>query len=484
MIKLINNRNNMPKINYQDLEKKLTAQKRNAWDVFDDHAKKAAFEFSESYKKFLNQSKTEREAVRASVKLAENAGFKNINSVKSLKAGDKIYAVNRGKSLFLAKIGKNPLSAGFNMIMPHIDSPHLDLKVMPLYEDENLAFLKTHYYGGIKKYQWPTIALSLRGIVYLENGKTVEINIGEKETDPIFMITDLLPHIDRHGTPGSKIESREVQGEDLNLVVGSIPVKDEKIKEKVKLAVLEYLWNQYGIKEIDLAGAELRAVPREKARDLGFDRSLIAAFGQDDLVCAYAALAGIMESKTGDKTQILAMVDREEIGSAGNTSANSYFLETFVSDLSKLSGEQSGMDYVYKIFSKSRAISADVAAGLDPDYKDAFDVKNACRLGFGLAIEKYTGFGGKYSTSEVSGEFMRELMELYNKNKNIVYQLSGGIGKIDKGGGGTIAKYLANRNMEAIDAGVALFNMHAPLEISSKADIFCAYAGYKAFLEN
>ena len=474
----------MPKTNYQDLEKKLIAPRKNAWEVWDEKTKQSSFKFSEGYKKFLNQAKTEREAVTASLELARQAGFKDMAAAKSLKVGDKVYTVNRGKNLFLAKIGKKPLSHGFNMIMPHIDSPHLDLKVMPLYEDEGLAFLKTHYYGGIKKYQWPTIALALHGRVYLENGATVEINIGEKDSDPIFMITDLLPHIDRHGFPGLKVESREIQGEDLNLMVGSIPVKDEKIKEKVKLAILEYLWNEYGLKEIDLASAELRAVPCEKARDLGFDRSLIAAFGQDDLVCAYAALLGIIESKASEKTQILAMVDREEIGSAGNTGANSYFLETFVSDLSKLVGGEDDLDYVYKIFSKSQAISADVTAGLDPDYKDAFDIRNTCRLGFGLAIEKYTGHGGKYSASEASGEFMQKLMALYNKNKAIIYQLVGGMGKIDKGGGGTIAKYLANRNMEVIDAGVALFNMHAPLEIASKADIFCAYLGYKAFLEN
>jgi len=474
----------MSKTNYKDLEKKLTLQKRNAWEVWDEKIKQSAFKFSEGYKKFLNQSKTESEAVVASIELAKRAGFKDMATVKSLKAGDKVYAVNRGKSLFLAKVGKKPLDNGFNMIMPHIDSPHLDFKVAPLYEDENLAFLKTHYYGGIKKYQWPTIALALHGQVYLENGKKVEINIGEKDSDPIFMITDLLPHIDRHGAPGQKIESRDVQGEELNLMVGSIPVKDEKIKEKVKLAILEYLWNEYGIKEINLASAELHAVPCEKARDLGFDRSLIAAFGQDDLVCAYAALIGIIESKVSEKTQILAMVDREEIGSAGNTGANSYFLETFVSDLSELIDGEDDINHVYKIFAKSQAISADVTAGLDPDYKDAFDTRNTCRLGFGLAIEKYTGHGGKFSTSEASGKFMQELITLYSKNKSMVYQLAGGMGKIDKGGGGTIAKYLANRNLEVIDAGVALFNMHAPLEIASKADIYCAHLGYKAFLEN
>jgi len=474
----------MPKTNYQDLEKKLTAQRKNAWEVWDEKTKQSAFKFAEGYKKFLNQAKTEREAVAASIESAKRAGFKDMTAVKSLKAGDKVYAVNRGKSLFLAKVGKKPLRHGFNMVMPHIDSPHLDLKVMPLYEDENLAFLKTHYYGGIKKYQWPTIALAMHGQVYLENGKKIEINIGEKDSDPIFMITDLLPHVDRHGASGSKVESKEVLGEELNLLVGSIPVKDEKVKEKVKLAILEYLWNEYGMKEINLASAELRAVPCEKARDLGFDRSLVSAFAQDDLVCTHAALMGILDSRVGEKTQILAMVDREEIGSAGNTGANSCFLETFVSDLSELVDGEDDLDHVYKIFAKSQAISADVTAGLDPDYKDAFDVRNTCRLGFGLAIEKYTGHGGKFSASEASGKFIQELMTLFNKNKNMVYQLAGGLGKIDKGGGGTIAKYLANRNMEVIDAGVALFNMHAPLEISSKADIYCAYLGYKAFLEN
>lgn len=474
----------MPKTNYKDLEKKLILKRKNAWEIWDEKTKQSAFKFSEGYKKFLNQSKTEREVVATSITLAKQAGFKDITTVKSLKAGDKVYASNRGKSLFLAKVGKKPLANGFNMVMPHIDSPHLDFKVMPLYEDENLAFLKTHYYGGIKKYQWPTIALAIHGEVYLENGKKVEINIGEKDSDPIFMITDLLPHAERPSGPGSKFELRDVQGEELNLVVGSIPVKDEKIKEKVKLAILEYLWNEYGMKEIDLASAELRAVPCEKARDLGFDRSLIAAFGQDDLVCTYSTLMGILDSKVGEETQILAMVDREEIGSVGNTSVNSYFLETFVSNLSELVDGEDDLEDIYKIFSKSKAISAEVTAGLDPDYKDAFDTRNVCRLGFGLAIEKYTGHGGKYSTSEASGKFMKELIELYNKNKFIVYQVAGGLGKIDKGGGGTIAKYLANRNIEVIDAGVPLFNMHAPLEIACKADIYCAYLAYKTFLEN
>jgi len=474
----------MPKTNYQDLEKKLTLKRKNAWEVWDEKTKQSAFKFAEGYKQFLNQSKTVNEAVKTSVALAKQAGFKDMATVKSLKAGDKVYAINRDKSLFLAKVGKKPLSEGFNMVMPHIDSPHLDFKVIPLFEDENLAFLKTHYYGGIKKYQWPTIALAIHGQVYLADGKKIEINIGEKDSDPVFMITDLLPHVDRPNGPGSKFELRDVQGEELNLVVGSMPVKDEKVKEKVKLAILEYLWNEYGIKEIDLASAELRAVPCEKARDLGFDRSLISAFGQDDLVCAYTALVGIMESKASDKTQILAMVDREEIGSTGNTGANSYFLESFVSGLSELVDGEDDLEDVYKIFAKSQAVSADVTAGLDPDYKDAFDVRNSCRLGYGLAIEKYTGHGGKFSTSEASGKFMKELIDLYNKNKAIVYQLSGGIGKIDKGGGGTIAKYLANRNLEVIDAGVPLFNMHAPLEIACKSDIYCAYLGYKTFLEN
>jgi len=475
----------MPKkIDYKNLEKKLAARKKSAWEIWDEKTKAEAFKFAEGYKKFINAAKTERETAAAGVKMAEAAGFKEISKAKTLKAGDKVYAVNRGKTLLLARIGKKGLENGLKLLMSHIDSPHLDLKISPLYEDEKLAFFKTHYYGGIKKYQWPTIALALHGTVYLKDGKKKEVVIGEKESDPVFMITDLLPHLDRPGGPGTLARGREVTGEDLNLLVGSMPVKDEKIKDRVKLAVLEYLHNEFGIAEEDLASAELAAVPSEKARDLGFDRSLISAYGHDDKICSYAALESIFDAKSADKTAVCAWVDREEIGSEGNTGVQSTFIEIFISDILKLLKGKGSMDEVYRALSRGQAISADVTVAVDPDYKDVHDLRNAHRLGHGLAMEKYTGSGGKYNSSEAAGEFIAELRTIFAKNKNIVCQMSGGLGKIDLGGGGTIAMYMANRNMDIVDMGVPLFNMHAPLEIASKADLYAAYLGYKAFLEN
>jgi aspartyl aminopeptidase len=474
----------MAKIDYNKLEKQLRYKRKNSWEVWDDKTKKDAFSLAENYKRYLNSAKTARESINVCVKAARVNGFANIGSCKSLKAGDLAYFVQRDKSMAMVRIGKKGLKNGFKLLIAHVDSPHLDFKVTPLFEEENLAFIKTHYYGGIKKYQWPTIALALHGVVYLTNGKTVEINIGEKETDPVFMITDLLPHLDRAGGPGTLARQREIQGEELNLVVGSIPVKDEKVKEKVKLAVLEILYQIYGISEEDLSSADIEVVPSEKARDLGFDRSLISAYGHDDRSCVYTSIEAFFKAKNTDQTQICILVDREEIGSEGNTSARSIFIEVFISDILKLLKEKSGLDEVFRIFSKSRGISADVTAAVDPDYKDVHDLRNAARLGYGIVMEKHTGSGGKYSTSEASGDYISDLRRIFAKNKNITYQFMGGIGKIDLGGGGTIAKYLANRNMEIIDMGIPLFNMHAPLEIASKADIYSAFLAYKEFLEN
>jgi len=474
----------MAKKDYKKLEKELTIQKKNCWDVWSESIKKKSFQFAEDYKKFLNVCKTERETVKEAIKIARKNGFKDISEVKGLKPGSKVYFNQQNKSLILARIGKKSLLEGLRIVMSHIDSNHLDLKVNPLYEDEGMAFFKTHYYGGIKKYQWPTIALALHGIVYLENGKEVEIEIGEKENEPIFMVTDLLPHLDRSGGPGGEIKKREVQGEDLNLVVGSIPVKDEKVKEKIKLAILEYLNKEYGMKEEDFSSAELQAVPSEKARDLGFDRSLISAYGHDDRICAYSSIQSFLDAKNIDQTQLCIMVDREEIGSEGATGAQSIFIESFVAHILELSEQEEKISNVYKIFSKSKAISSDVTAAIDPDYKDVHDPRNAHRIGYGVAMEKYTGAGGKYSTSEASGRFVQELRIVLKKNKNIIYQLGGGLGKVDMGGGGTIAKYLANRNMDVVDMGVAMLNMHAPLEIASKADLYCAYLAYKEFYNN
>lgn len=477
------------KKNYQKLQEQLASRPKSCWERWSRQTTNKAYTFAEDYKRFLNIAKTESEAVREGVRMARKKGFKDIRQAKNLKAGDKVYFVQQNKSVIFARIGAKGFDKGMNILMSHVDAPHLDLKVRPLYEEENLAFFKTHYYGGIKKYQWPTVPLALHGAVYLENGKEVDINLGEKEDEPVFMITDLLPHLDRAGGPGTTIKSREVEGEHLNLIIGGIPVgskEKDKINEKVKLAILEHLYGKYGIKEEDLSSADLKAVPSEKARDLGFDKSLVSAYSHDDKICSYAALKSLLDitgEKMTDKAQVCIWVDREEIGSEGITGAQSLFIENFVAEAAeKMKDKPAGISYVYTSFSKSRAISADVTAALDPDYKDAHDVRNASRLNYGIAVEKYTGAGGKASTSEGSGEFMRDLRRIFKKNKDITYQLSGGLGKIDQGGGGTIAKFMANRNIETVDAGVAVFNMHAPVEIASKGDLYCAYLGYEQFL--
>jgi aspartyl aminopeptidase len=378
----------------------------------------------------------------------------------------------------LARIGKKKFAEGCKIIMAHVDSPHLDLKISPLYEDENLAFFKTHYYGGIKKYQWPTIPLALHGDIYLEDGSKKEIVIGEKEDDTKFMITDLLPHLE-----GKK--ERKVKGEDLNLLVGSLPVDDKKIKEKVKLAVLEILYEKYGIKEGDFSSAELQAVPAAKASDIGVDRSFVGGFGHDDKSSSFTSIEALINSKDAEFSQICVLIDREEIGSEGATGAQSVVVERFFVKLLQLAGIKNvGMNNVYEMFEKSEMISGDVTAGVDPDYKDVHDLKNSVRFGYGLALEKHTGYGGKYSSSEASAKFVQSLKSSLDKNKNAVYQISGGLGKIDQGGGGTIAKYMANRGLDIIDAGVPVFNMHAPLELISKADLYSAYLGYKVFYES
>ncbi|MFW5888533.1 MAG: aminopeptidase [Patescibacteria group bacterium] len=475
------------KKDYKKLQEKLAIQKQSCWEKWNDKTVEKAYAFAEGYKVFLNEAKTEREAVSVGVKMAEKKGYENIENKKEVRPGDKVYFVHRDKSVIFAQVGQKGLKKGTRMVMSHIDAPHLDLKVSPLYEEENIAFLKTHYYGGIKKYQWPAIALALHGKAYLADGRDVDIIIGEKEDDPVFMITDLLPHLDKN-REGSAGKDGGVQGEHLNMVVGSRPVKavdkKHKLENKVKLAVLEYLHDRYGIVEEDLASAELQAVPSEKARDLGFDKSMISAYGHDDKICSYSCLQSLFDSKNGNESRICIWVDREEIGSEGATGAKSLFIERFLSILSeKLKDHQTGISEIYKIFSQSKAISADVTAAIDPDYKEVHDPRNAPRAGFGLAMEKYTGAGGKVSTSEASGSFVRELRNILNKNKDVLFQLGGGLGKIDQGGGGTIAKFMANRDIEIIDMGVPLFNMHAPLEIASKADLYCAYLGYKEFLQ-
>ncbi len=465
------------KSKYEKLQEKLTNTKKNIWQEWNKKIHKEVFSFSEKYKTFLNSAKTEFETVEFIESLVSKKGFKNIENIKNIKAGDKVYWNYKDRSIFVAKIGKKIFNTGLKIVMSHIDTPHLDLKVSPLYEDENMAFFKTHYYGGIKKYQWPTIPLALHGVVYLSNGKKININIGEKKGESQFMITDLLPHLERK-------EQSNTKGEDLNLLVGSIPVDDKKVSEKVKLAVLEFLYKKYKIKEADLASAELQAVPSTKAVDIGFDKSLIGAYGHDDRSCSFANIKSFIDAKNSDATQVAILIDREEIGSDGASGAKSIIIERFIGKiLDKIPKQKSNMKTVYDVFEKSYALSADVTAGVDPDYKDVHDLKNAIRIGYGVGIEKYTGYGGKYSASEASAKYIAKLFQIFNKNKNIKYQISGGLGKIDLGGGGTIAKYMANRGLDIVDVGVPVLNMHAPMEIVSKADLYAAYLTYKEFFE-
>ena len=469
----------MPKkTNYQALEKKLRFEKKNCWEVWSETEKKKALEFCEPYKNFLDKAKTEREATQFGVKIAEKNGFKEISKCKTLKSGDKVYAVNRGKNLLLAVIGKKLLDDGFRLIMSHIDSPRLDLKVSPLYEEESLAFFKTHYYGGIKKYHWPTIPLALHGTIVLGSGKKIDIKIGEDDNDPIFMITDLLPHLAKEQL--KKPLEEAIVGEELNILVGSIPVGDKEIKEKVKLAILEHINKEYGMTEEDFFSADVQAVPAARARDIGFDRSMVGAYGQDDSVCAWSSLMAMINAKTTDKTQICLWTDREEIGSEGSTGAQSVFFESFTARLLELVGcDGNNIKDVYQVFSKSEALSSDVTAAFDPDYKDVSDPRNSAKLGYGVAIERYTGHRGKSGTSEASAEYVQKIRKILNGNK-VVWQTAG-LGKVDGGGGGTIAMFMAKRNIDIIDMGVALFNMHAPMEIASKADIYSSYLAYKAF---
>jgi len=470
----------MPKKDYKKIEKELTYKKRNCWDEWSEAEQKKALAFSENYKDFLNKAKTEREAIIVGVDILKKKGYKDVANLKNLKAGDKFYSVNRGKGLIAGVVGKKKIDEGFRLVMSHVDSPRLDLKVMPMYEDEKLAFFKTHYYGGIKKYHWPTIQLALHGFVVLKNGKQVSFVIGEDEKDPIFMITDLLPHLARRQM--EKTLDKAIAGEELNIMVGSIPVSDKDVKERVKLAILEHLNDKYGMIEEDFYSSEITAVPSAKARDLGFDRSMVAAYGQDDKVCAFSSLDSLLSSKQANQTQIIYWVDREEIGSVGVTGATSNYFETVISRLLVLFGSKHGFSDVHELFARSMAISSDVTAGYDPDYKDVHDTLNAARLGGGVALERHTGHRGKSSTSEASAEYLQKIRTIFD-NAGVVWQ-GAGLGKIDEGGGGTIAMFMASRNIEIVDVSIALFNMHAPMEIASKADIYSAYLAYKAFFEN
>jgi aspartyl aminopeptidase len=466
----------------QILADKLCFSPKNCWEGLDAAREKEVETFAESYRHFLDAGKTERECVAAALDLLGKRGFINIETLgdKKLGAGMKVYQNIRGKALLCAVIGKRPLAEGCNILGAHIDSPRLDLKQNPLYEDSDLALFDTHYYGGIKKYQWTAIPLSMHGVFVREDGTKIEINIGEGPDDPVFTITDLLPHLAREQM--QKKASEAVDGEDLDILAGSRPYADEEVREKVKLRLLSLLHENYGIREQDFAAAEIEFVPAFHARDLGLDRSMIGAYGHDDRCCAWpvlAALTDLAAAKDGcEKTALCYLSDKEEIGSDGNTGARSNTFENFIALL--CAGTGGGEMEVRRCLSRSAMLSADVNAAFDPAYAGVFDKKNASFVGKGLVLTKYTGSGGKYGASDANAEFCARVQAILNRNE-IKWQF-GELGKVDKGGGGTIALYAANLGVEVLDCGIPVLSMHSPFEVISKIDLFTAYQAYRAFL--
>lgn len=433
---------------------------------------KKADKYCEDYKKFIDHSKTEREAVKTAVKLAEKAGFVPFEQDKKYKAGDRIYYVNRHKALALAVIGKKGVKYGVRLAIAHIDSPRIDLKPNPMYEASGLAMFKTHYYGGLKKYQWTALPLSLHGVVIKTDGTKVEINLGEKDDEPCFCITDLLPHLAKEQV--QKPMAKVFTGEELNILAGSRPYDNSGESDLVKLNIMSILNKKYGITEEDFLSAELSFVPALKTRDVGFDESMIGGYGHDDRVCAYPALTAILETEMPENTVITMLADKEETGSDGNTGMQSDFLRYFIYDLAKAEGEEG-----YRVLSKSKCLSADVNAAFDPTYASVYETQNCSYLNKGVVISKYMGHGGKYDTSDASAEYMGEIRSMLEKN-NVSWQ-TGELGKVDMGGGGTIAKYVANMNVDVIDLGVPVLSMHAPFEIVSKTDVYMAYRAFYCF---
>ena len=434
-------------------------------------------DFSDGYINFLNRSKTEREANKNIILELQEKGFKDINSVDILKPLDKVYFNNRGKSVFAAVIGNERVENGLNIVGAHIDSPRLDLKPNPVYEDSKLALFKTHYYGGIKKYHWTTIPLAIHGVIVKTTGEKVYINIGEDDNDPIFTITDLLPHLAQKQY--EKKLSEAVEGESLNLLVGSIP-NDEK-EDPIKKNILKLLNEKYGINEIDFYSSEIEIVPAFKARSLGFDNSMVASYGQDDRVCAYGTLKAIVDCTTTEYTNVAIFADKEEIGSVGNTGMYSEMFDNFIHMLLEKTGSASPSS-LNRTYCNSRMLSADVGAGVDPNYQDVSEVNNSSYIGYGVELNKYTGSRGKSGASDANAEFVAYVRSVFEKN-NVKYQVSE-LGKVDIGGGGTIAYILANKGIDVIDCGVPVISMHSPYEVTSKYDVYSAYSGYKAFFES
>lgn len=457
-------------------------EKENVWTAYQEKELQHLEQISKGYKEFISKAKTERECVDLALEAAREHGFSDlavkIKNNESLKLGDKVYAQCMGKAVILAVIGEEPLEQGMNILGAHLDSPRLDLKQNPLYEDTQMALLETHYYGGIKKYQWITLPLAIHGIVAKKDGTSVRINLGEDPDDPVFCISDLLIHLS--GELMEKKAKEVVSGEELNLLFGSRPLAGEE-KDAVKGQILALLRQQYGIEEEDFLSAELEIVPAGKARDCGLDRSMILGYGQDDRICAYTSLLAILEASHPARTAVCLLVDKEEIGSVGATGMHSHFFEDTLAEIMDRMGVYSELA-LRRALRNSCMLSSDVSAAFDPNYASAFEKKNAAYFGKGLVFNKYTGARGKSGSNDASAEYMAKIRKVMDDN-HVAYQTAE-LGRVDLGGGGTIAYILANYGMEVIDSGVALLNMHAPWEVSSKADIYEAYKGYCAFLKD
>ena len=454
----------------QKLAKELLMKPKNVGEAGPELLQKAS-EFCEGYKAFLC-NKTEREVVDYSIPILKEHGYTEFEMGRKYGPGEKLYYNNRGKALIMMTVGKRPVADGFRLAVAHTDSPRLDFKPNPLYEDTEMAYFKTHYYGGIKKYQWTTIPLSLHGVIKKVDGTTVKVNIGEEEGDPLFCITDLLPHLARNQM--EKPAAKVIEGEQLNILMGCWPFADEKVSEKVKLNIMSMLNEKYGIVESDFLSAELCAVPAYKPQDYGLDRSMIGAYGQDDSVSAYAAFAAELDAKDPDFTTITVFTDKEETGSDGNTGMQSLFLKDFIEDFVSAYGLSAR-----HVLMKSVCLSADVNAAVDPAFGEAFERNNCSYLNRGPVVSKYTGSGGKYSTNDASAETMGFIRTILEKAE-VPWQV-GELGRVDNGGGGTIAAYISTHNLDTVDIGVPVLSMHAPLEITSKADVYLLYKAILAF---
>lgn len=456
---------------------RLEYKRKNVYLDMPGDERRAMLELADDYRTFLDAGKTERECVTEALRLAEENGFVSFESKASLLPGDRVYFLNRNKNIMLCVIGEDDITSGLNIVGAHIDSPRLDLKQNPLYEADNMAFFKTHYYGGIKKYQWTAIPLALHGVICKKNGERVDVSIGEKDDDPVFCVTDLLPHLAKDQM--SKKMSEGIEGEALNILVGGIGIDSSDVSEKVKFNILNILSIAYDITEEDFLSAELEIVPAFKARNVGLDNGFVGAYGQDDRVCAYTALRSIFDIKTPRRTAVCLLVDKEEIGSVGNTGMLSRFFDMAVCELiAKLKG---GCDMLTfnRTIANSACLSSDVGAAFDPNYPSVMEKNNQSFAGGGMVLMKYTGSRGKSGASDASAEFVRTIADILDKN-GVIWQTSE-LGKVDQGGGGTIAMYVANLNMDVIDCGVPVLSMHSPFEVTSKGDIYMAYKSYVAF---